>query len=542
MTNRYIFKYILVIILFVFANQIVLAQQKITFHTDRDYYFPGDTIWYKTYIHLNGKLDTSIHNLLVAFGKENTEILEQQLRQVNWGLCYGQYVLPIDYESSDVYINIFSKRNISEAEIVTPESFKLAVIQKKNVPTSDEANLIIQVEGNGWLPNALNKMVFHWNSKDVVEAKLVDQEGKDLEMLKIDRYAKAFTEIKSSSNQVYVHWKSKDKSYLDTVPSLKSNIRMRVSEESDTTFVYIENQSDLSSVNFQYEQGNYILLDTILTLEKNQIIKLSMQDLLIGRFMGNFLLKNKNQLLSKISFHPKVKDSLKIEPEHLLFRPYAPQRLALEMPGNEEWNLSVSIVDGLIPNSMLKNQKANYQFETSRHVFHYESQDKLMNYSGELYDPIANLTGKIIMEDQQWKKFMELRKEREERMKKRKKEFRAVSFGIKKVAHINYVYRVVDFDSLGNLILPNMTFQDTFQTRVVQIDDRLKTINYELEWKFSPLPSLKQLTIPDYLKNLDLSTQYLGRYDPNTYSDEFGETIIKSIGINRKIKESIHKD
>ena len=535
-------KYVYFLICFIFSSVQLQAQSKITFHTDRDYYFPGDTVWFKSYIHVDGNLDTAIHNLAVAFGKGTGEILQQQLNKASLGISFGQYVLPIDFEDSDLFVNIFSKRNLKDDAVLDPVAFKLAEIQNKAVPSVNEANLYIQVEGNGWIPNAVNKLRFQWNNKNIEQAFLVDEQGKELQTLKIDNKALAMAEIQSPTNKLYVHWKYKDKSYVDTVPSIEPLVRMRVTEENDSTRIWIDNQSELPAISFQYIQGDYTILDTLLNLEKGKALKIPIENWMSGRFNGKFLLKDKEQIYSKIIFKAKLADSIKIEPEYMIYRPYGPQRVQLEIPGEEEWNLSVSVVDGLIPNSELENKSEDYQFEGRKFIFYYASKSNLSVNAVQIDDPIAFLSGKIIMKDEKWQEFMELRNDREKRAKRKQEKFRGSSFGIKKLAHLNYVYREVDFDSLGHIILPNITFEDTAQIRFVQIDKRLKTFDYDLVWKFSPLPSIPNLTIPVFVKNLDYSMQYQGEFDPLTYSDDFGKTFIKPVGIERKRNNPFYRD
>ncbi len=92
--------------------------EKVYIHTDRDYYLPGDTLWFKAYLIDASHMLLSDHskNLHVEIISHGSVIIDSRIVRIDNGLGKGDFILPDSLESGSYFIRAYTNhmRNFGE--------------------------------------------------------------------------------------------------------------------------------------------------------------------------------------------------------------------------------------------------------------------------------------------------------------------------------------------------------------------------------------------------------------------------------------------
>lgn len=529
-------KLIFVIVVFLGFLNNLSAQEVIHFHTDRPVYFPGDTIWYKTYFIHQERLDTTIKNMSLLIGNANETVIEDQLRPIYRGISYGQFVIPRDFKEQELYFNLFTKRNVIKGEVKNPMEFKIGVFQDNEIKSKKNPQVKFAVEGDGILKNTFNKIQLKWNLQEKIEAYLKDEKGNIIQSFTTDSLGHADLEI-FALNKLFLHWEYEGKPYVDAIPVSKNLVRLRLRDRGEKTFLFVDNQSGTKDLKLEFRIENYKMLDTLIHFDNKGIDSVQIDNLLRGRFYGNFSIFDKGYR----SAYLKVRQTSDLNPSLTVndfnVEDFGLNKFTINVASQVYWNGSISVYDGDLPPPLeLSYESPDFvSFYSNNFKYSYVRDEDYLGENEQLEDSVFVLKAAIDMKGDKWEKFKESKRKRELKLKGKNKEIRLMSFGYRLLTEPNYSYQEIDFDLLGNLKLPVLTFYDTLETRFVQIDDRLKLIDYDVNLSFSTLPKQNKLKLSKYLLGQDISQKYLGRYNPDYYQYEFGNSELKEIQITNRI-------
>jgi len=179
-----------------FEDQQTVPLQKLYLHTDREFYFTGDTLWFAAYM-VDGQSHSPVHencNLYVDLVNDKGEKVANEMFLLENGFCSGwiplsdsalkdgNYLLRAynDYLMSLNKDVLFTKKlKISE---IRNSSEKLAENAQKTIPK--EIDVSFYPEGGYLLADKINPVAFKAIDRDGnninVRGKLVDDTGKTL--------------------------------------------------------------------------------------------------------------------------------------------------------------------------------------------------------------------------------------------------------------------------------------------------------------------------------------------------------------------------
>jgi hypothetical protein len=91
-------------------NQVAESTEKVYLHTDRDFYNPGDDIWFKSYVvdGLTHKLSDSSGNLHVEFISPASKIIDSKIIRLDNGLGNGDFALPDGLQSGKYRLRAYT--------------------------------------------------------------------------------------------------------------------------------------------------------------------------------------------------------------------------------------------------------------------------------------------------------------------------------------------------------------------------------------------------------------------------------------------------
>ena len=514
----------------------VSGQQGIRIHTDKPVYFPGDTIWYKAYFTHQHRLDTAMKNMGFVIGTANGSVLEDQLRPIYKGISYGEFIIPRDFKEYELYFNVFTKRNINDNKVLNPMEFKIGVFQNNKIISKVEPQVKVFIEGCGLMKKSANLMNLQWNLKQKIQASIKEKNGVILHSFITDSLGQSTISINTENNPLLLHWEYGGNQFIDELPTSKSLVRLRLKERHDSTYLYIDNQSDETALSLQFHIDNFRLLDTTISFEEKGTDSLLINQLLNGRFYGEFTIFHKGYQYAQLKVNQIAEINPTINTETLNLESYGVNEFTVSLPSEASWNSSISVYDGNLPAPIeLAYESVNYiSFNSGKFKYSYEVVSNTTG-SAEVKDSVFVLKGGLIMKGDKLDKFMTVKKKRALKQKAKNEKMRLMSFGYRLLTEPNYFYQEIDFDTLGNLKFPNLTFYDTLETRFVQIDERLKLTDYDVKLRFSSLPKLNKVHISTFLLGQDISQQYVGSYHPDYYQFEFGNSELKDVKIVNKL-------
>ncbi len=530
------FALFLIISLFYLQNYLY-AQEIVHFHTDRPAYFPGDTIWYKSYFIHDDRLDTAVKNMSLNIGTANENIIEDQLRPIHKGISFGQFIIPRDFKENELYFNLFTKRNVINSEVNDPMEFKIGVFQNNQISSTKRPQVRCYVEGAGILKNSYNKIKFEWNLRECINAYIKDETGNIIRSITTDSLGRSDVEIFAPKEKLFLHWEYESEKYIDTIPVSENLVRLSLKDREGGTYLFLDNQIGSRDLKLEFKIEEYRMLDTMLSFEKSGSDSLQIDNLLKGRFYGYFSVFDNGNRLAYLKVNQTTDLNPVLVSDSIQFKKFESNAFNLSFESRSFWNGSITVYDGNLPAPInLSYESEGFKSFNTRN-FKYTYIDDNLDYQEpkEIIDSVFALRGVIEMKGKKWEKFREIKKKREIKLKGKKEEMRLMSFGYRLLTEPNYSYREIDFDSEGNLNLPKLTYYDTLETRFVQIDDRLKLIDYDVKLKFSNLPKLHKLKISSYLLGQDISQKYKGRYNPDYYQHEFGNSELKEVQITNRI-------
>jgi len=513
------------------------AQEVIHFHTDRPAYFPGDTIWYKSYFIHDDRLDTTIKNMSLLIGLANKTVLEDQLRPVYRGISYGQFIIPRDFKEQELYFNLFTKRNVIKGEVKNPMEFKIGVFQDNEIISKKSPQVKCTVEGGGILKNSFNKIQIKWNLKERINAYLKDEKGNIIQSFTTDSLGQADLEIFALSDKLFLHWEFESKPYIDAIPVSKNLVRLRLRDRGNRTYLFVDNQNGAQDLKLEFRIENYKMLDTLIHFDNKGTDSLQIDNLLRGRFYGNFSLFDKGYRSAYLQVRQTSDLNPSLTVNNFNIEDFGLNKFTVNVASQVYWNGSISVYDGNLPPPLeLTYESPDFvSFNSKIFKYTYVIDEGYSREDEQIEDSVFVLKAVIDMKGDKWEKFKETRRKRELKLKGKNKVMRLMSFGFRLLTEPNYSYQEIDFDLLGNLKLPKLTFYDTLETRFVQIDDRLKLVDYDVNLTFSTLPKQSKLKLSKYLLGQDISLKYLGRYNPDYYQYEFGNSELKEIKITNRI-------
>lgn len=107
-------------------------QERLYFHFDRSTYYPGDTIWYKTYIMTGWSMSGISKNLYIDWVDASGKLVMHEVEPILYGTSYGQMVVPKNYKENVFHVHAYTgwMLNFDQAFLFDKD---IAVVQPANI-------------------------------------------------------------------------------------------------------------------------------------------------------------------------------------------------------------------------------------------------------------------------------------------------------------------------------------------------------------------------------------------------------------------------
>lgn len=526
--------FLLTILLVISIPKIGMSQSSnIYLHTDRDYYFPGDTVWFKGYFLSEGLFANNLHNMYMKLIDTQGKELLQVVAFINNGVTASHFRIPSNYTATEIYIN--ANTVLDSCENSKPYFKRLQILQMANADGGIEHQgkpivaqgylLNIIPEGGVLLSGLENKIILQvldsGGYPGKAEGKLVDDKGKVLEKFQTDSVGLAAVQLTVEPDRDYtVEWTATDGNLQKNIlPKAVLGSKINLVDQDSIVLVQLQTTKESENVFVSVGIGKRKLFDQELTLKSGKKINIPLQkkDIEMGILQAS-LFDTQQKVLSRRSMLLEQERAF-LTPQVTFvgeFRDKSEGKINVQLPDGEEIaKLSVSVTDIAIPvdttqsiltdiyfqplsQGELLNPQTYWEGAEHKDLF---IQTQKWDYAycptadSTIIDPILTIKGQINLEKKSFSKFYE---EYQNEIKKGKKgniPARGASFGYQDERSDRMQYTEVIFDKNGQFTVPNLIAFDSLDTKFVQIYRILKFTPFKVKYQFS---DRKQFLKPIY--------------------------------------------
>lgn len=461
-------------------------------HTDRDAYFPGDTVWFKGYVVHNGKLDSTVKNLYIDWGNKDGLVFESNVHIVINGQAPSQFTIPSAYADSKLNLNAYTKNLALHKELGYFKTIR--VLQKSN-----KNSLLKSLDVN---------QTINTHTDAANQIRLTEEE---------DSVSVQFLSMNEEARKGNVEsWLNYRKVSTVTASSLRGK---------HTSFKI--GKTGL-------EAG---LLQVLLFDENNKL--LSKQSLMIG--FNDLVIAPTVELIEK-SPNAKNKNSFTV----MLPKGEGADLSIAITDAEVPIDSTNTIVNGILFGNHSKNKIENpYSYfkniETlNRFVSKNNWTTDFNNVEAipQLADSILFLKGRVMMGNKQRQILNKQLEKVNNRNLKRHKPIRGMSFGFQGAKDKGMQYKEIYADSMGNFALPDFSFADSMQVRLTPVESVAETFaKFGVRYEFSPIPKPEKIFLPEWYQSEVPNDSLSNKKWTSTnqyYTDEQGVIMLREVNINKK--------
>lgn len=567
---------ILLTIIALFASLYLSAQNRsIYLHTDRDYYIPADTVWFKAYLLEDGRPANTVFNLYMRMANEEGVEFQQSVAMVTEGISASYFIIPPQFKGNNIYINAYTRNQQCSAQ--KPYFKKLGVLhfgeEQKSVslsPKSKQTFLHINPSGGILLSGIENQVVFHALDQSglpfITKGSLLDDQNKQITTFETDSAGLAEVSFVPSTSAHYrVEWLDLNGDLRkNSMPQAVLGIKPLIMADTNLTSIQLQSNTAPKTVNVKASIGQRLLFSENIEVSSAKKINIPIQnsDLEYG-IMQVQISDSQGKMLSKQSQLIR-QNTIEITPQVRIEQgtgSKSANTLSLTLPHTiERASLSISITDIDIPIDSSSNIITDlifkpitaYEIPSTLKIWQSTKHKDLFIQSQSWLsevcptdsviqpDTLIVLRGQISMQASAWPKFYKRYLKYNQRKFKESGKRRGISFGYKDFQKLRFKYTEAEMDSLGRFTVPNLIVFDSMDTRVSQIHSPLKFYPFKVNYSF--VDSNKYRT--PFYSPISKSGQKPGYSEPQErtnfksyfYTDAKGNRILPTANVKRLTK------
>ncbi|QIH32629.1 hypothetical protein [Sphingobacterium sp. DR205] len=572
--------WIRIILIFGFFSGPVYGQQevrKIYIHTDREAYFPGDSVWFKSYVVQHGYLDSSAINLHLNLADQQGNIVRSMLSLQRGGMSDGVFLLPSDWKQTSIYINAYVGTDKGMIERYYFKEIPIIQINDQNKNDSDSGaitvncSLIARPEGNRFLQNKNNRLYLQTIEASekplLVKGTILKSDGDLLSGFQLDSSGYGVVDIPPFIGNCRIEWEVDGKRKTDILLKTELGRKIYSRDIGDTIAVYLESNLPAERTKIILTSNDRsVLIDTItIRPDRRTVIYLNRNDLDYG--LLRLELRDQQDSIHSQSAHfvGGLRD-IQVVPNikwlQITRKERGKNSFRLSLPSDEEGNLSISITALEVPNDCVPNITEDIYFRPyllrkepvhSTHLFRNDKlQDGLIatsawNSSSNLNfnrvqstkDSVYYLQGQILMEGNKWGHF---HKKLVDQITKNNGKGKpgGMSFGYKFPEDKVMRYKTIIPDLSGYFVVDNLIIRGTIATKLSAIEKKMMFDKFLVKYNFGPIKVDSTFFIPP-LQQKFLAPQEWNEskwaYTPSSYRDKNGGIRLKEVKVDRSVQQ-----
>lgn len=282
--------------------------EKLYLHIDREFYSPGDDVWYKSYLvsGINHKLIPGFKNVYVQLVADDGRIIDQQVMLSIYGVSNNDFHLPDTLPTGQYTIRAYTKylQNFEEESLFHQKISVSRTTDLPEVKEPREENSIIDVsflpEGGNLIMNAANYIAFKAIDKSgkgfPVTGKVVDETGLEVATFESTYRGMGKFLLMPQEGKKYI-------ALLDGYPNLR--VQLEDARFDGVTLHYQTNENNLQFIlNRNFKAGDKRELTLLASYKGKELFReeIAMKDFqhAVTVYKGFF-----PQGISKITLHDK---------------------------------------------------------------------------------------------------------------------------------------------------------------------------------------------------------------------------------------------
>jgi|GEM_PF-1130142 len=569
-----------IILICSFLLGLVYGQQevrKIYIHTDREAYFPGDSVWFKSYVVQHGYLDSSTVNFHLNLADQQGNIVRSMLSLQHGGMSDGVFLLPSDWKQTSIYINAYvgADRGITDRYYFKEIPIIQISDQSKNDLDSGAVttnhSLILRPEGNRFLQDKNNRL--HLQTIEAGEKPLLakgtilNSDGRLLSVFQLDSLGYGVVNIPPFIGNCRIEWELDGKRKTDVILKTELGRKIYSRDIGDTIAVYLESNLPAERTKIILTSNDRsVMIDTItIRPDRRTVIYLNRNDLDYGLLRLELRDQQDSILSQSAHFVGRLKD-IQVVPniKWLLMTPKerGKHSFRLSLPPDEEGDLSISITALEVPNDCVPNITEDIYFtpyflrKQSICSTHLLKNDKLRygliatsdwsspsNWTFKkvqlMKDSVYYLHGQILMEGNKWGHFY---KKLVDQVTKnnRKGKPSGLSFGYKFPEDKVMRYKTIMPDLSGYFIVDNLIIRGTVATKLSAIEKKMMFDKFQVKYNFGPRKVDSIFFIPPLQQRFSAPHEWNERkwvYTPLSYRDKKGGIQLQEVKVDRTVQQ-----
>lgn len=572
--------WIRIILIFGFFSGHVYGQQevrKIYIHTDREAYFPGDSVWFKSYVVQHGYLDSSAINLHLNLGDQQGNIVRSMLSLQRGGMSDGVFLLPSDWKQTSIYINAYVGTDKGMIERYYFKEIPIIQINDQNNNDSDSGaitvncSLIARPEGNRFLQNKNNRLYLQTIEASekplLVKGTVLKSDGDLLSGFQLDSSGYGVVDIPPFIGNCRIEWEVDGKRKTDILLKTELGRKIYSRDIGDTIAVYLESNLPAERTKIILTSNDRsVLIDTItIRPDRRTVIYLNRNDLDYG--LLRLELRDQQDSIHSQSAHfvGGLRD-IQVVPNikwlQITRKERGKNSFRLSLPSDEEGNLSISITALEVPNDCVPNITEDIYFRPyllrkepvhSTHLFRNDQLQygliatSVWNSSSNLNfnrvqstkDSVYYLQGQILMEGNKWGHFHKKLVDQITRNNGKGKPG-GMSFGYKFPEDKVMRYKAIIPDLSGYFVVDNLIIRGTIATKLSAIEKKMMFDKFLVKYNFGPIKVDSTFFIPP-LQQKFLAPQEWNEskwaYTPLSYRDKNEGIRLKEVKVDRSVQQ-----
>ena len=378
------------ILLFIFSFIILagtsLNAQNIAIHTDKDIYFPGETVWFKGYVVENEKPAIHYTNFYIGLYNEKGKQIASKHYPLFDGTCTGNFTIPDSVNSSVIQLYGFIGNTTSP---VQPSKY-IRIYNKKDTlhqfkkDDGRDAGFDYRIGGGSLVAGVINYIYcknIGQNGESIAGSfLLIENDNKIIDSFsnsKHNVYRIQFVPVETAKySLVFVNTNNEQSKLI--LPSASFNsVALHTEYSNKTIFYSLQKKSSLERLNnlkVLIQKGDDTLYCGLVKMgaENKFINKISTDSLQPG--LAKFMVfDNDNNLLQQKNIFIPFEDVI-INPVQKDFSAKGKNVIEVEIPAIGLHNLSAAVMDAAFEDSILATSLHNdllfaNQFPNGKHLF-----------------------------------------------------------------------------------------------------------------------------------------------------------------------------
>lgn len=495
-------------------------------HTDRDYYLPGDTVWFKGYFIKDGAVAQNLHNMYMKLIDEKGSELWRSVALINKGVTASYFKIPTGYRGNEIFVN--ANTAMDSCIDSRPYYKKLGILQLSTAADSiahsekgnstvqtDDFRLSIRPEGDillGGMENSLLVQALDGRGYPVMASgKIIDDKGLSSAEFVTDSAGLATLRDKFDADRNYtVHWTDpKGLQHQEKVPKSVQGTRVVLVEQDSLLLVQLQTNQVSQTVQVSVGIGKRGLFDQELTLKAGKKINIPLKKSDVEYGILQAVLRDaQREVISRASLLVGA-NQIQVVPTVTVsstFKEKSEGRVAVTLPGGEKFaKLSVSVVDAQVPVDSTQSMLTDIYFQPlSRQPLLYpqllwgQTKDKnafiqfqnwdysyCPTHKTPLVDSLIRVSGQIKLKKGSWSKFYADYIDEVKKGEKSNAPTRGISFGYQDRLAPRMQYSEQLFDKEGKFVVPDLIVFDSLETRVIQVYRKLKFTPFSVQYSFA---------------------------------------------------------